>query len=62
MRPQRLPFWTAGVIDRDDLAAGFGYPVDFPADLVGVLDGGDHVGGHDQVEMIVGKVPAGWRP
>src|SRR5665648_121587 len=49
----------AGVVNRNDLAAGLDYPVDLPADLIGVLDRGDHVGGHDEVEMIVGKVQGG---
>ena len=49
----------AGVINRDDLAAGLDYPVDLPAHFIGILDRGDHVGGHDEVEMIVGKVEVG---
>ena len=49
----------AGVIDRNDLAAGLDYPVNFPAHLMGILDRGDHVRGHDEIEIIVGKVQVG---
>ena len=48
----------AGVIDCNDLAAGLDYPVDLPAHLKRILDRGDHVRRHDEVEIIVGKVQA----